>query len=309
MISRKNFFVQGSRLPIEENTKIEFKNHKLISIEEMSGSGFIPRMAPISQTICGFLNQGQGGMVLLGIHDSGQVRGIELTPPQMTHLHYSIQDRIRRFNPPVDPELIQVQFVPVSSSPISSSSEKINCMKKVKDWYFDFRSEADLVDEDEETIDLKCHKFRGNTEKCWCEQEKRRLAQNGIFIQPWIVEIKIGIPKGLKPSFAGEIEGIDDVTATLMYQNEEQVAFLRLDGGNRRMAPFDISRTINEQVRNHYQPIIDKLKAQIDESLSKLKIPSELKKNEIDSKHAGMARDLGHVIQPNLDRACNPSTI
>ena len=94
-----------------------------------------------------------------------------------------------------------------------------------------------------------------------------------------------------------------------MYQNEEQVAFLRLDGGNRRMAPFDISRTINEQVRNHYQPIIDKLKAQIDESLSKLKIPSELKKNEIDYKHAGMARDLGHVIQPNLDRACNPSTI
>ena len=94
-----------------------------------------------------------------------------------------------------------------------------------------------------------------------------------------------------------------------MYQNEEQVAFLRLDGGNRRMAPFDISRTINEQVRNHYQPIIDKLKAQIDESLSKLKIPSELKTNEIDSKHAGMTRDLGHVIQPNLDRACNPSTI
>ena len=54
-----------------------------------------------------------------------------------------------------------------------------------------------------------------------------------------------------------------------MYQNEEQVAFLRLDGGNRRMAPFDISRTINEQVRKHYQPIIDRMKAQIDDSLSK----------------------------------------
>ena len=72
--------------------------------------------------------------------------------------------------------------------------------------YLDFRSETDLVEEDDEAIDLKCHKFRGNTDKCWCEQEKRRLAQNGIFIQPWIVEIKIGIPKGLKPSFAGEIE-------------------------------------------------------------------------------------------------------
>ena len=94
-----------------------------------------------------------------------------------------------------------------------------------------------------------------------------------------------------------------------MYQNEEQVAFLRLDGGNRRMAPFDISRTINEQVRKHYQPIIDKLKAQIDEKLSKLNIPSELKNEIIDYDHAGMARDLGHVIQPNLDRACNPSTI
>ena len=190
------------------------------------------------------MNQGHGGVVLLGIHDSGQVRGIELTPPQMTHLHYSIQDRIRRFNPPVDPELIQVQFVPVSPSPILSVSEKSNFMKKVKDsifnnrglecvivpnfekirrnfrffgpkkknrirvkdWYLDFRSETDLVEEDDEAIDLKCHKFRGNTDKCWCEQEKRRLAQNGIFIQSWIVEIKIGIPKGLKPSFAGEIE-------------------------------------------------------------------------------------------------------
>jgi len=248
-------------------------------------------------------------MVLLGIHDSGQVRGIELTPPQMTHLHCSIQDRIRRFNPPVDPELIRVQFIPVSPSSISTISEKQHFMQKVKDWYVNFRSEADLVDEDEDSIDLKCHKFRGNTEKCFCEQEKRRLAQNGIFIQSWIVEIKIGIPKGLKPSFAGQIEGIEDVKATLMYQNEEQVAFLRLDGGNRRMAPFDISRTINEQVRKHYQPIIDKLKAQIDEKLSKLNIPSELKNEIIEYDHAGMARDLGHVIQPNLDRACNPSTI
>ena len=78
----------------------------------------------------------------------------------------------------------------------------------LEDWYVNFRSEADLVDEDEDSIDLKCHKFRGNTEKCFCEQEKRRLAQNGIFIQSWIVEIKIGIPKGLKPSFAGQIEVI-----------------------------------------------------------------------------------------------------
>ena len=104
----------------------------------MKGDPEISRnlLKTISQTICGFLNQGHGGMVLLGIHDSGQVRGIELTPPQMTHLHHSIQDRIRRFNPPVDPELIQVQFVPVSSSPISSSSEKVNFMKKVKDSFF-----------------------------------------------------------------------------------------------------------------------------------------------------------------------------
>ena len=77
---------------------------------------------------------------------------------------------------------------------------------RLKDWYLNYRSEADLVDEDEDSIDLKCHNFRGNTDKCWCEQEKRRLAKNGIFIQSWIVEIKIGIPEGLKPSFAGQIE-------------------------------------------------------------------------------------------------------
>lgn len=299
MISTKRYFVQNSRLPFEENTKMEFKNHHSISIEEMKGAR-IPKLAPISQTICGFLNQGEGGVILLGIHDSGYVRGIELTPPEMEHLNYSILDTISRFNPPVETDAVQIEFIPVS--PYELVNNKKDFFDKVKHWYANFEK---FIDEDD---DERPHEFRKALDKCWCGKEKRRLVENSEFVQKWIVQLTIGTPKGLSASFSEDIKDVSEFRASLMYENEESVAFLRLDGGNRRMAPFDISRHINEQVRDHYQPIIDRLRAQIDKKLELLNIPTELKETTLDS-HEGMKRHMGHVIQPNLDRACNPSTV
>ena len=54
---RKNY-IEGSSINLEENTMIEFKNHRSISFEEVPPDKI--GIQPVSNTICGFLNQGKG---------------------------------------------------------------------------------------------------------------------------------------------------------------------------------------------------------------------------------------------------------
>ena len=51
-------YIEGSSIGLEENTMIEFKNHKSISFEEVPPDKI--GIQPVSNTICGFLNQGKG---------------------------------------------------------------------------------------------------------------------------------------------------------------------------------------------------------------------------------------------------------
>ena len=55
----------------------------------------------------------KSGTILLGIHDSGHVRGMPLTLGQMDHLKGSISDILNRFSPPCPQNLVKVKFVPV----------------------------------------------------------------------------------------------------------------------------------------------------------------------------------------------------
>jgi len=87
----------------------------------------------------------------------------------------------------------------------------------------------------------------------------------------------------------------------LNYENEQQISFLRVDAATRKMFPFDTSRHVNEAARHHYQPIIDKLKKQIDEKLAQIGVENKLCQSEIDS-HVGMKKEAGSVIQPNVIR-------
>ena len=59
--------------------------------------------------------------------------------------------------------------------------------------------------------------------------------------------------------FSSEIPDIDHYRSAIKYENEEGMAFLRVDGANRRMGPFDLSRHIHENVMAHYKPMIDRL--------------------------------------------------
>ena len=60
-IKLKTSYTEGSNIGLEEDTLIEFKNHKSISFEEVPPDKI--GIQPISNTICGFLNQGKGFFV------------------------------------------------------------------------------------------------------------------------------------------------------------------------------------------------------------------------------------------------------
>jgi len=291
MISTSEYFPRQTRLLVDENNAIEFKNHRSIAEEEITRDRPTIHKA-ISITICGFLNQGEGGTILLGIHDSGEIRGIKLTLAQITHVIGSIQDTISRFNPPVHPSLVKTTFIPVFSKedgrPVAEN------MAKMTEW---IRTQS----ESEENVEFeeKVHQYRKPIGCCWCDEECGHLVANNQFVQAWVVKLDIGKPHSLKASFEAELSGINSLYCPLQYETERGVAWLRIDGCTRTMWPFDISRHVNELVRNHYQPTIDRLSAKIDEKLDELGVPNEFKPSVIDS-HAGMKRNKGYVIQPNV---------
>lgn len=58
-----------------------------------------------------------GGVVYCGVLDHGEVAGIHLTEFQKDHVLLSLQDVFSRFNPHVEPDMYQCQFIPVIGSP------------------------------------------------------------------------------------------------------------------------------------------------------------------------------------------------
>ena len=58
MIAWHEHYIEGSKLKLEEDNLTEFKNHRAISKEEKPVDRI--EVQPISNTICGFLNQGRG---------------------------------------------------------------------------------------------------------------------------------------------------------------------------------------------------------------------------------------------------------
>ena len=62
--------------------------------------------------ICGFLNSG-GGTIYLGITDKGIIKGITLNRKLRDELSLNLDNKIRKFDPPVMPDLCQLYFCKV----------------------------------------------------------------------------------------------------------------------------------------------------------------------------------------------------
>ena len=129
-------YVRGSVVPFEEDLEHEFKGHRTISLQDRwiflpltiltrvprlpvgmkphhSGNpgGLVNTRQQWSKYICGMINSGVGGVLYGGIFDNGEVNGFMMSPYQRVHVALQLQEVLQRFQPPVPPELVSVQFV------------------------------------------------------------------------------------------------------------------------------------------------------------------------------------------------------
>ncbi|RCN35951.1 divergent AAA domain protein [Ancylostoma caninum] len=109
----------GERCLLDEDMHTEFKMHTKHSLMEIPArcqtydrGRPVRTMQPTSKTISAFLNT-EGGTIYIGIGDSAVIYGIRLTAPMKDHFIFSLNHCISQFNPPVPPELVQVQFVEI----------------------------------------------------------------------------------------------------------------------------------------------------------------------------------------------------
>ena len=118
MNTLQRYYIRGESMKVEEDETHEFKGHRTLCAEELDPHRHIlpdgnPSRAPISRSLCGFLNAGKGGTIYMGVSDDGITHGIHLTKDQKDHIEISFGDLLRRFTPAVGKDFVKIVFVPV----------------------------------------------------------------------------------------------------------------------------------------------------------------------------------------------------
>ncbi|CAG5090033.1 Oidioi.mRNA.OKI2018_I69.PAR.g12440.t1.cds [Oikopleura dioica] len=150
--------------------------------------------------------------------------------------------------------------------------------------------------------DFNPHEINGESSNCWCGKEAVVLQNNGEEIPNWIVEIEVVQHEGFETDIEDSMTDVPKMKYHLKYEDEEKQAFLRHDAVNRRMFPFDISRHINDQVRNHYEKIRDDLKKELHEELAKKGLPNKLEHLAPVEIEGTMRKQLGRPILSDVQR-------
>ncbi|KAF2345675.1 Schlafen AAA domain, partial [Trinorchestia longiramus] len=108
-------YILHSTLQLQEDARHEFKGHCNISIYDIPMSCFnqegVSRNS-VSASVCGLLNAGTGGIILLGVSDGACVLGVPLTLYQRDHVTTALSYTLSRYSPPVPPSEYSVCFVP-----------------------------------------------------------------------------------------------------------------------------------------------------------------------------------------------------
>jgi len=94
-----------------ETDQIEFKNHDVVMEENMKEEQ-LGLLRPYSETLNAFLNS-DGGVLIAGIRDNRNVKGIPLSNNQKLHMRMEICHMFNNFSPAVSKDLYDVKFVPV----------------------------------------------------------------------------------------------------------------------------------------------------------------------------------------------------
>ncbi|XP_070574381.1 schlafen-like protein 2 [Ptychodera flava] len=248
---RKRYYVRYAIVPFEEDFTHEFKGHRNLCREDVPQRCYNPETgrstrAPVSRALCAFLNTGKGGTVYLGITDDGSVKGIRLTLYQKDHVVLGLEDAFSRFNPPVPKHMWHLEFVPVvrEGSPdlLKECSDDIS---------------AHSLNEPRR---LKEHVFR-TYEYCWCDKDALAQFNLGVLVSDYVIEITVhtfdsGDPRNGQMTKA-------DLKLSPVYENEEGKAYFRRQASLFTHTVQEIVELTRQQVREHYQPIVDKLRTEL----------------------------------------------
>jgi len=178
--------MRGSIYPREETTYEELKGHRSFSKEELPrlsqtgtiGYGNRPSRQFISKYACGMLNTGKGGLISMGILDTGRIEGFSLSRYQQDHVRLSIQDTFDRYDPPVPPHLYKVTFRPVLDCIDGQSPEdELEAMNK----WLNIESEQDPTFQ---------HLVR-TLEPCWCDSGALAAFSCGVLNPFFVVELQL----------------------------------------------------------------------------------------------------------------------
>ncbi|XP_033726567.1 LOW QUALITY PROTEIN: uncharacterized protein LOC117316166 [Pecten maximus] len=74
----------------------------------------------VGKYVCGFLNSREAGTLMIGVSDTGHVKGVECSQPQEDKARLDIDMAIKTINPAIFPNMYTVEFVPVLANALPS---------------------------------------------------------------------------------------------------------------------------------------------------------------------------------------------
>ncbi|CAO4380235.1 unnamed protein product [Caenorhabditis nigoni] len=208
-------------LAIEEDVHNEFRMHTKLMLTELGKfqskqdkDGSIRRtLQPISKTICAFLNT-DGGRLFLGVNDDKIIKGITMSKNMLYHFFGSLRHMCEKFKP----------FSPISRIKVSILEViPMDDKTKVK------LKKVDMDKEDESDFPkLANHSVGGFF--CDCFKEINQAAT-----KQYLFIVQVAAP--------------DPNAATVIYQNEEGLAYRRRLASNKCVYLDDLRRMMHERNR------------------------------------------------------------
>ncbi|KAF1751482.1 hypothetical protein GCK72_018036 [Caenorhabditis remanei] len=208
-------------LAIEEDVHNEFRMHTKLMLTELGKfqskqdkDGSIRRtLQPISKTICAFLNT-DGGRLFLGVNDDKMIKGITMSKNMIYHFFGSLRHMCEKFKPYSPISRIRVSILEVISM---DDKTKVKLKK---------------VDMDKEEVSdfpkLANHSVGGFF--CDCFKEINQAAT-----KQYLFIVQVAAPDADSP--------------TIIYQNEEGLAYRRRLASNKCVYLDDLRRMMNERNR------------------------------------------------------------
>ncbi|XP_049798856.1 uncharacterized protein LOC126234004 [Schistocerca nitens] len=228
---RRRWYRLGEVLSVEEDERHEFKGHRNVCPEDIppwcrrAQDTSSRTRSSISRNLCGFLNRGVGGVVLVGVLDSGVVVGSRLTPSQQQHLMLSLEDALARFRPPVPRHLWSVSFVPVLGPKDGLPTHRL--------------AGGDCVCDKQH--DLCTYMY------CWCDYEAIARFSHGLIPMNYVVEITIQ-PINKYDQWVKELDPNSKVTTLPVFQADDAQIYMRKHSTLVRYSIRDVVEQAREEV-------------------------------------------------------------